>query len=60
MNAQTASGGVAGTLVAIGIWLFQLFHPDTKIPPEIAAAFTTVVSAIAAALSGLISSFTNH
>lgn len=47
-NNAATGGGVAGAVVAIAIWIFEQIFPQIKIPPEIAAAFTTVASAIGA------------
>jgi hypothetical protein len=46
-NAATASG-VSGAIVAVAIWVAQVRYPDVRVPPEIAAAMTTIVGALAA------------
>jgi hypothetical protein len=52
MNGAVATGGISGALVAVGIWGVKTVHPEIDVPPEIAAAMTTIVSAFSAWASG--------
>lgn len=47
VSPKVAAGGVAGGVSVIVVWAIHAFgHVD--IPPEIASAFTTVISGVAA------------
>ncbi len=50
MNNSVASGGICGAVVVIGIWIWEI-TTDIKVPPEVAAAITTVVSSLGAWIS---------
>ena len=45
-NVNKALGAtLGGAISVIGIWAIHVAFPDLVIPPEVAAAITTVVSA---------------
>ena len=44
MERKVAAGAVAGAVTTIGVWIAGLQGLD--VPPEIAAAFTTVFTAV--------------
>lgn len=45
-NRKVVAGGLAGALTAVLVWLVPMFFPDFIVPPEIAAAITTINTAL--------------
>lgn len=44
VNGKVGAGAFAGALSVILVWLITLFAGKDAVPPEIAAAFTTVLT----------------
>jgi H+/Cl- antiporter ClcA len=44
VNGKVGAGAFAGALSVILVWGFSLFAGKDAVPPEIAAAFTTVLT----------------
>lgn len=42
INPKVAAGGVAGSITIILVWVLGFFH--VEVPPEVASAFTTIIS----------------
>jgi hypothetical protein len=52
VEKQIASGGVAGAVAVILIWIIRDIWPKIPVPPDVAAAITTLVAALAAWIAG--------
>lgn len=50
VTAAGVGGGVAGSLTVILVWVVGMAGLD--VPPEVASAFTTLVTAVAAIVAG--------
>lgn len=42
------TGSVSGATVIVLVWVFGIVWPDIPVPPEVAAAATLIVGAVAA------------
>ena len=51
-SSSAGTGGVAGALTMLGVWVASLRGVD--VPPEVASAFTVIISFIGAMIGGWI------
>jgi glucose dehydrogenase len=49
---QVASGGTAGAVVVVGIWLLNQWYPTIVVSPQVASAMTVILSTLMAAITG--------
>jgi hypothetical protein len=50
MSTPVAGGSIAGSLVIVGVWYFE-YRTKEKLPPEVAAAITVLVTSTGAVLT---------
>ena len=46
VGKRVTFGSVVGGVVSVGVWMWNVSHPDTQIPAEQAIFLTTVVTGI--------------